>query len=119
MTTPYAGKILKNNRLRPSAATAPALKIKFEIAATTRNWWDWKLWLQWTFANVAGEVLGLGLAAAVATAMVLTIGEPETAIIALMMAGVMIAAGALEGVIVGFAQWLVLRRRLCRLSRRE
>jgi hypothetical protein len=35
------------------------------------------------------------------------------------MAGVMIAAGTLEGVIVGFAQWLVLRRRLRRLSRRE
>jgi hypothetical protein len=49
---------------------------------------------------------------AVAVVMVLTIGEPETAIIALMMAGAMIATGALEGVIVGFAQWLVLRRRL-------
>jgi hypothetical protein len=86
---------------------------------TSHNWWDWKLWLQWTFANVAGEVLGLGLAAAVATAMVLTIGEPETAHVALTMAGVMITAGALEGVIVGFAQWLVLRHRLCRMGRRE
>jgi len=86
---------------------------------TSHNWWDWKLWLQWTFANVAGEVLGLGLAAAVATAMVLTIGEPETAHVALTMAGVMITAGALEGVIVGFAQWLVLRRRLCRMGRRQ
>ena len=84
-----------------------------------RSWWDWKLWLQWTFANVAGEVLGLGLAAAVATAMVLTIGEPETGLVALTMAGVMIAAGALEGVIVGFAQWFVLRRRLYRMGRRE
>jgi len=35
------------------------------------------------------------------------------------MSGVMIAAGTLEGVIVGFAQWLVLRRRLRRLSRWE
>ena len=85
----------------------------------SRNWWDWKLWLQWTLANVVGEVLGLGLAGAVAIAMVLTIGEPGTAPVALMMAGVMIAAGALEGVIVGFAQWLVLRRLLRRLSRRE
>jgi hypothetical protein len=85
----------------------------------SRNWWDWNLWLQWVIANVAGEVLGLGLAGAVATAMVLTFGEPETALVALIMAGVMIAAGTLEGVIVGFAQWLVLRRRLHRLSRRE
>jgi hypothetical protein len=51
--------------------------------------------------------------------MVLTIGEPETTLVALTMSGVMIAAGTLEGVIVGFAQWLVLRRRLRRLSRRE
>jgi hypothetical protein len=51
--------------------------------------------------------------------MVLTIGEPETGLVALTMAGAMIAAGALEGVIVGFAQWLVLRRRLYRLSRQE
>src|SRR5262245_36821591 len=85
----------------------------------SRKWWDWKLWLQWALANVVGEVLGLGLAGTVAIVLVLTIGEPETALVALMMAGVMIAAGALEGVIVGFAQWLVLRRRLRRLSRRE
>lgn len=94
-----------------------------EVEATprpqSRNWWDWNLWLQWVIANVASEVLGLGLVAVVATAMVLTIGEPETALVALTMAGVMIAAGAIEGVIVGFAQWLVLRRRLRRLSRRE
>jgi hypothetical protein len=85
----------------------------------SRNWWDWNLWLQWALANVVGEVLGLGLAGAIAIVMFSNIGEPETALVALMMAGVMIAAGALEGVIVGFAQWLVLRRRLRRLSRRE
>jgi hypothetical protein len=45
----------------------------------SRNWWNWKLWLQWVMANVTGEVLGLGLVGAVATAMVLTIGEPEPA----------------------------------------
>ena len=85
----------------------------------SRKWWDWKLWLQWALANVVGEVLGLGLAGTVAIVLVLTIGEPETTFVVLMMAGVMIAAGALEGVIVGFAQWLVLRRRLYRLSRVE
>jgi hypothetical protein len=89
------------------------------LRSQSRNWWDWNLWLQWALANLVGEVLGLGLAGAIAIAMVLTIGEPETPLVAVMMAGVMIAAGALEGVIVGFAQWLVLRRRLRRLSRRE
>jgi len=86
---------------------------------SSRNWLDWTLWLQWALANIAGEVLGLGLAGAVATVMVLTVGEPKSAFVALLMAAVMIAAGTLEGVIVGFAQWLVLHRRLHRLSRRE
>jgi hypothetical protein len=93
--------------------------VEATLRQQSRNWWDWNLWLQWTLANVAGEVLGLGLAGAVAIVMFLTVGEPETALVALKMAGVMIAAGALEGVIVGFAQWLVLRRRLRRMSRRE
>ena len=93
--------------------------VKSTAHPSSRNWWDWKLWLQWTLANAVGEVLGLGLAGAIAIVMVLTIGEPETSLVALMMAGVMIAAGALEGVIVGFAQWLVLRGLLRRLSRRE
>ena len=65
-----------------------------------------------------GEVLGLGLVATVAIVMVLTIGEPETGLVALTMAGVMVVAGAFEGVIVGIAQWLILRR-LCRMGRRE
>jgi hypothetical protein len=94
-------------------------RVKTTARPPSRNWWDWKLWLQWTLANVVGEVLGLGLVGAAATAMVLTIGEPDTAFVRVMMAGVMIAAGALEGAIVGYAQWLVLRRRLHRLSWRE
>ena len=94
-------------------------RVEARARMPSRNWWDWKLWRQWVLANAVGEVLGLGLAGAVAMAMVVTIGEPETALVALMMAAVMVAAGTLEGVIVGFAQWLVLRRRLDRLSRRE
>jgi UPF0716 family protein affecting phage T7 exclusion len=94
-------------------------EIEAKARPPSQNWWDWKLWLQWVIANVAGEVLGLGLTGAVAIVMVLKIGEPETALVALTMSGVMIAAGTLEGVIVGFAQWLVLRRRLRRLSRWE
>jgi len=52
--------------------------------------------VQWAHANVVGEVLGLGLAGAVATLMILTAGEPKTAFVALLMAAVMIAAGTLH-----------------------
>jgi hypothetical protein len=101
------------------AAQEELSEVEPTLRPQSRNWWDWNLWLQWTLANVAGEVLGLGLAGVVAIVMVLTTVEPETALVTLMMAWVMIAAGTLEGVIVGFAQWLVLRRRLRRMSRRE
>jgi hypothetical protein len=94
-------------------------RVEAPACPPSRNWWDLNLWLQWVIANVMGEVLGLGLAGVVATTMVLTIGEPGTALVALMMAGAMIAAGTLEGAIVGFSQWLVLRRRLHRLGQRE
>jgi hypothetical protein len=81
--------------------------------------WDWSFWLRWVAANAVAEVLGLGLAAAVGVGMILGVGEPKSLAVAVMMAGVMIAAGACEGVIVGVAQWMVLRRRLPRLQRRD
>lgn len=80
---------------------------------------DWNLWSQWVLANSVGEVVGLGLAAATAAGWVLTVGEPKTALAALALAGVMILIGTGEGVIVGLAQWLVLRHRLHHLRRRD
>ncbi len=71
--------------------------------------WEWKLWLEWICANAAGEVIGLSIAAAVAVGVVRAI---ETTVGAATMAAVIIAAGTLEGIIVGIAQWAVLRRYL-------
>ena len=103
-----------------SIAARKAMDIH-DLASHRRHfrWWDWRFWLRWIVANAIGEILGLGLAAAVAIGMILTIGEPKSLAVAVMMAGVMIAAGACEGVIVGLAQWRVLRRRLPRVPRRD
>ena len=84
----------------------------------TQSWWDQKLWLQWILANTVGEVLGLGLAGAAGIGLALAIGKPQTALVTLLLAALMIALGTLEGVIVGLAQWLVLHRRLPNLRRR-
>ena len=84
----------------------------------SQSWWDWNLWRQWVLANLVGEVVGLGLAGAVGVGLALTVGEPKTVLVALLMGAAMIACGTLEGCIVGFAQWLVLRHRLIHLSRR-
>ncbi|MDX2032729.1 MAG: hypothetical protein SF339_18780 [Blastocatellia bacterium] len=71
-----------------------------------------RFWLQWIAANALGELVGLGAAAAVAIGLLLAVGEPKSLIAAAALALAMIAAGTGEGVIVGWAQWRVLRQRL-------
>ncbi len=72
------------------------------------------LWLSWTGANAAGEMLGLGaVGAGVAALVAAGASAPPLAV-----AGAMIGLGAIEGVVVGSAQWLVLRRALPRLRPR-
>ncbi|MEP7343062.1 MAG: hypothetical protein ABI977_35370 [Acidobacteriota bacterium] len=77
-----------------------------------RAQWDWNLWLYWVMANGVGEVLGLGVVAAAGVTLALAPGQRRDAFSILALAVVMILAGAFEGVAVGVAQWLVLRRRL-------
>jgi hypothetical protein len=80
--------------------------------------WDWGLWQRWVIANALGELVGLG-AAAVAGVALLQLFEATLATFAsLAGAGVMILLGTFEGVIVGLAQWLVLRRPFPAVSRR-
>jgi hypothetical protein len=71
-------------------------------------------------ANAGGELLGLGTAALVGAALVLRLAGTPGWPAALATAGAMTLAGTLlEGVIVGTAQWLVLRRPLPRLRWRD
>jgi hypothetical protein len=80
--------------------------------------WNWRLWRWWVLANTIGEVIGIGAATAIGVALARIIETTMGAFAGLAMAGVMIAVGTFEGVVVGVAQWLVLRRPIPNMSRR-
>jgi hypothetical protein len=62
------------------------------------------LWRRWVGANAVGELIGLGLTG-VAAAIAMVAIEPRWPLVA---AGAVVASGAIEGTIVGLAQWRVL-----------
>ena len=66
-------------------------------------------------ANLVGELLGLGLVGAAGFGAIVVFGEPGSALHVMALALLVIGVGAIEGAIVGFAQAVVLRRRLARL----
>jgi hypothetical protein len=72
--------------------------------------WDWSLWRHWVIANALGELVGLGAAAVAGVALVKLFEATSAAFASLAGAGVMILLGTFEGLVVGLAQWLVLRR---------
>jgi hypothetical protein len=68
------------------------------------------VWWRWVVANAVGESVGLGASALVAV-LVMTREDPSTAAV-LVGAVAVVATGAVEGLVVGWAQWRVLRRPL-------
>lgn len=64
-------------------------------------------------ANAVAEALGLGTTALIGAALVSYLGERISAHVTLELATVAVLAGTLaEGIVVGTAQWSVLRRSL-------
>jgi hypothetical protein len=91
------------------------------VSGMTRNrvnWWDGILWRRWVLANTGGELIGLGLAALLGFALFLVTESLATGLATLLLAISMVALGTFEGVVVGFAQWLVLRHPLPPVSSR-
>jgi hypothetical protein len=78
----------------------------------------WPLWRRWVIANAVGELVGLGAVAMAGAALLQLFAATLTSFASLAGAGVMILLGTCEGLIVGLAQWLVLRRPFPALSRR-
>lgn len=77
------------------------------------------LWVRWVLANALGEMIGLGLIAAVAGGLIWRFGEPRATITVLLFAALMIVLGAGEGMVLGWAQWLAVHPFLHALQRRE
>jgi hypothetical protein len=62
------------------------------------------------FANIAGELIGFGLAAAAGALVALALQQAEGVFALALGAFGVIVLGTLEGGVLGFAQWLALRR---------
>jgi hypothetical protein len=79
---------------------------------------EWALWVRWVGANTLGETIGLGFTALVAVAVA---GAGDTGRLSLVVAAVaaLVAAGAVERAVVGYAQWRVLRGALAALRARS
>ncbi len=72
------------------------------------------LWLRWTGANAAGELVGLGGVALAIALLAPHLGDLPGPLTSLGI----VLLGLFEGVVVGAAQWWVLRRRLPALRAR-
>ena len=75
-----------------------------------------RFWWQWIIANSLGELAGLGAVAALGYAVVSQLGEPQGAVQSIAMAVLFTVFGAIEGLVVGWAQERVLRPRLPALT---
>lgn len=77
---------------------------------TTNVPWQWRIWRQWIAANAFSETIGLGGTLLIG---ILLLANAEHTIGTVLAAALAVAAGTLiEGLCVGTAQWLVLRRPL-------
>lgn len=73
-------------------------------------------WRKWTISCAAGELLGIGGAGAIAFAANRAVGEPVGITEKLIVLGCMLLAGAIEGTVLGWLQWRVLREKIQTLA---
>lgn len=88
-------------------------------AETLRQRGGWGLWWRWVLATAGGEFVGFAVPAAVGAVAAWALGRMGATFAEIAMVGVMVLAGVVEGAVLGFAQWLVLRRYIQNMARRE
>ena len=76
-------------------------------------------WLAWVGANAVGEAVGLGLVFACGFLFIRFWGEPASVPALIALVGLTILLGLVEGSVVGFCQWWVLREVLPPIGRRR
>jgi hypothetical protein len=79
----------------------------------------WGLYVRWILANALGELIGLGLTFTVGIGSAMLIGEPHGTLVAIALGLLMVASGAIEGVILGIAQWWAMQAYLPTVSRKS
>jgi hypothetical protein len=77
------------------------------------------LWIRWVMANAGGELIGLGATFAVGFLLFNMIGEPADLVATLGFGALLVLSGAIEGIVVGLAQWTVLKSSPLNISRRS
>jgi hypothetical protein len=75
-----------------------------------------KLFLNWLLVVSVGNCVSFAVPALVAVTMNILIGESGNSFTTFVPIGVMMLAGSIEGVVLGFAQWLVLHHYLHKLT---
>ena len=78
-----------------------------------------RLWLWWVAANSLAELLGLGLTLAVDYGIISRIAAAASIVASIVGILLVTISGAIEGLIVGLAQWSVLRRSFPLVARRS
>lgn len=86
---------------------------------TTRQISDFGFWLRWVAANAIGEIMGLTPVALAGLILARVLAEGGGVAESLIAMLVFCLLGAVEGTVVGLAQWFVLRRRLPAIKRRS
>jgi uncharacterized membrane protein YGL010W len=74
-------------------------------------------WLRWTINCALGELLGIGAAGLIALMVFKLLGEPHTTASKLLVLACMMCAGLIEGAVLGYMQWRILRHKLPELPR--
>lgn len=86
---------------------------------TLRQRRGWPLWFWWMLATSTGEFVGFAVPATVGAVASWVMAGMVGSFVALAMLGVMVLAGMVEGAVLGFAQWLALRRYIQSMAQRE
>ena len=76
------------------------------------------LYLRWVGANALGELIGLGATFATGIGLFSGLAESPGLLPTLLTAALMTASGVIEGGVVGWLQWLVLRGPFAMVTRR-
>jgi hypothetical protein len=94
-----------------TASTQQSNMIRLQAPRGLQVWW------RWVMANAVSEAIGLTVTAVVAIAATSAFEKPEKGRYGIFAVTVLvILAGAFEGLVVGIAQWFVLRQLIENLS---